>query len=142
MLICLPTNGNACLQDSLSDHFGSANYFTIYDTDTDQLTVIENDNAYHSHGTCHPIDQLSEHQIAAIVCSGIGRRAIEAFMSAGIKVYQSNARSVAEVVELIKNDRLREIDPNQACQGHGHQANFPGGGRDARSGSGGCRRQN
>lgn len=147
MLACIPTNGSAGLEDTVSDHFGSASSFTLFDSETGEVTVLENRNAHHSHGTCHPMIQLARYKIDCIVCSGMGRRAIEALTSEGIKIYQSESDKVSEAVEKIREGNLTEIDPAKACRGHGQSAGIAGGesgpahGRGAGFGQGGCRSQ-
>ncbi len=121
MLACLPTKGETGLEDTISEHFGSAPFFTLYDTETEQLAILENRNAHHDHGTCHPMNQLKKCQIDCVVCGGMGRRAIEALSCEGIKVYMADSASVAEAVEKIKAGSLPEIDPAEACRGHGQR---------------------
>ena len=147
MLVCIPTNGNAGFEDTVSDHFGSAPYFTLYDSVSDELKVVENRNAHHSHGTCHPMNQLAKYHIDCIACSGMGRRAIEALSTEGIRVYHSELKSVRELIDEIKTGDLTEIDPAKACRGHGQRASFTPGAygagqvRGAGYGQGGCRRR-
>jgi predicted Fe-Mo cluster-binding NifX family protein len=131
MLVCLPTNADAGAADTICDHFGSAPFFTLYDSDTDQFTILPNQNSGHRHGTCHPLSQLQEHKIDGVVCKGMGRRAIDMLASQDIKVYLAGSGRVADAVAKIKAGELPEIDPAQACRGHGH-----GQGR----GAGGCGR--
>lgn len=121
MLICIPTNGNAGMSETLSDHFGSAPYFTLYDGDSGELQMVKNRNATHAHGTCHPMTQLTRYHIDSIICSGIGRRAIEMLKNDGVTVYQSEKRTVSEVVEQVKKGELKEVDPATACKGHGQR---------------------
>ena len=121
MLACIPTKGNAGLQDAVSDHFGSTPFFTLCDTDTNEVTVVENRNAHHDHGTCHPMNQLAKHKIDCVVCGGMGRRAVEALSTEGVKVYLAKSATVQEIVEKIKAGDLAEIDPAKACRGHGQQ---------------------
>ena len=148
MLVCVPTNGNAGLQDTVSDHFGSAPFFTLYDSATEKLEIVENRNAHHDHGTCHPMNQLTKYHIESVVCYGMGRRAIEALSVEGIKVYQSKSEKVEQIIEEIKTGNLAEIDPAKACRGHGqgvgflHGAPNPEPGRGAGFGQAGCRRRN
>lgn len=145
MLVCIPTNGNAGAEDTVCDHFGSAAYFTLYDTSTDELKVINNRNAHHSHGTCHPMNQLAKYRPDCIVCAGMGRRAIEALSTEGIKVYISESEKVADIIDEIKAGKMTEIDPARACRGHGQQAGMghgffqSGQGRGSGFGQGGCR---
>lgn len=131
MLICIPTNGNAGMSETLSDHFGSAPYFTIYNSESGEIQTVQNRNSSHAHGTCHPMTQLSRFKLNSIVCSGIGRRAIDMLKADGITVYQSDKDTVGEVVEQIKSNSLEEIDPATACKGHGQRQGFihgaPGG---------------
>jgi predicted Fe-Mo cluster-binding NifX family protein len=124
MLVCIPTNGKAGMNESLSDHFGSAEYFTLYDSESGELQMVKNRNASHAHGTCHPMTQLAKYHIDSIICSGIGRRAIEMLKNDGITVYQANKKTVNEVVEEIKNNNLTEVDPAKACLGHGQRQGF------------------
>ncbi|MEW6411945.1 MAG: NifB/NifX family molybdenum-iron cluster-binding protein [Candidatus Zixiibacteriota bacterium] len=121
MLACIPTNGSTGLDDTVSDHFGSAHFFTLYDDATGELKVLENRNAHHSHGTCHPMAQLAKYKIDCVVCSGMGRRAIEALNSEGIKIYHCESTRVRDIVVQIKTGDLEEIDPATACHGHGQR---------------------
>jgi predicted Fe-Mo cluster-binding NifX family protein len=119
MLACIPTKGNAGLEDTVFEHFGSAPYFTLYDSNSDEVKIVENRNAHHSHGTCHPMVQLARHRIDCVVCSGMGMRAINALNAEGIRVYQADSGSVGQVIGKIKEGSLPEIDPRTACRGHG-----------------------
>jgi len=143
MLACIPAKGDAGLDDSVHDHFGSAPYFTLYDTDTGEVKVVANRNAHHDHGTCHPMNQLVRFRIDCVVCAGMGRRAIEALGSEGIKVYQGEAETIGDLIEDLKAGKLAEIDPAKACRGHGqraglvHGSELSGQGRGAGYGRGG-----
>jgi predicted Fe-Mo cluster-binding NifX family protein len=121
MLACIPTNGNAGLGDTVCDHFGSAPYFTLYNSDDDNLEIIENRNAHHSHGTCHPLNHLTRYRLNGVICAGMGRRAIEALSVEGIKVYRAPSRYVGEVVAKLKTGELTEMDARTACRGHGQK---------------------
>jgi predicted Fe-Mo cluster-binding NifX family protein len=112
------------MNESLSDHFGSAAYFTLYDSDSGEIQMVKNKNESHAHGTCHPMTQLGRYHIDSIICSGIGRRAIEMLKKDGIIVYQSDKKTVGEVVEQIKHNDLAEIDPATACKGQGQRQGF------------------
>lgn len=120
-MACIPTSGTAELEDAVYDHFGSAPYFTLYSSETEELTILENRNAHHDHGTCHPMNQLARHKIDCVICSGMGRRAIEALSTKGIKVYQCKSYGVREVIDRVKDGDLEEIDPRTACRGLGQR---------------------
>jgi predicted Fe-Mo cluster-binding NifX family protein len=120
MLVCLPTQADAGAADIICDHFGSAPFFTLYDSDNDNITVLKNQNSHHGHGTCHPLSQLQQYKIDGVVCKGMGRRAIDMLAKENIKVFYAGSGPVADAIEKIKSGDLMEIDPAQACRGHGH----------------------
>lgn len=120
MLYCIPTNGNAGLDDTLCAHFGSAPYFTLYNSESEKLQVLENRNSHHEHGTCHPMHQLDPYEINGVVCLGMGWRAITTLNQNGIRIYRAKSKKVADVIETIEDGTLQEMDPETACQGHGH----------------------
>ncbi len=121
MLTCIPTKGQDGLEDTISDHFGSTKYFTLVDTESGDVTILENRNEHHAHGTCHPMAQLSRHKIDCVACLGMGRRAIEALNSEGIRTLQAPSPHVKDVVSSIKDGRIADMDASQACRGHGQK---------------------
>jgi len=145
MLVCIPTDGQVGVGDRVHEHFGSASSFTLYDSETDEVKVVENRNAHHSHGTCHPINQLAHHKIDCVVCAGMGRRAVEALNAEGIRICLAAGKMVDDVINQVKRDELSDIDPAKACRGHGQKAarsglGLSGGPSDGRgSGWGQCR---
>ena len=92
--------------------------------------------------TGNPMNQLTRYHVDCIVCSGMGRRAIEALNTEGIKIYQADSERVGDVIESVKSQKLIEIDPAKACQGQGqrggcaHGMSAPGQGRGAGFGLG------
>jgi predicted Fe-Mo cluster-binding NifX family protein len=124
MLTCIPARGDAGLDDTLSDHFGSAPFYVIYDSVSDTIDIVKNQNTKHTHGACNPLSELASYQIDSIVCSAIGKRAIDVLNSEGIKVYYSDKKSVRDVVKQIRNNNLPEMDPAAICPGHGERTGF------------------
>lgn len=124
MLACIPTNGNRGRDDTICAHFGSAPFFTLYNSESHDIEIVENRNAHHSHGTCHPMNQLATHDIDAVVCSGMGRRAIEALNAEGVRIIDARTESVAEAMAKIDAGDLVDVDPSRACRGRGQHAAF------------------
>lgn len=120
MRICLPTVGNGGLSERVYNHFGSARYFTIYDTDSKQVETVANNNEHHGHGACQPVQSLSQYHIDAVLTSGMGKRAVMMFNQSGIKVYILAGETVSEAVSKFEQGELKEIDANTACSGHGN----------------------
>jgi predicted Fe-Mo cluster-binding NifX family protein len=119
MKICIPSQTNEGKTSQLNGHFGSAPYFTLYDSETHEYQVISNTNAHHSHGQCHPLSVIGIDNIDALICHGMGRRAIQILHNAGIKVYLSNALTVEESLSEFRENKLEVIDMQGACRGHG-----------------------
>lgn len=119
MKICLPTAGKNGLSEMVYNHFGSAQYFTIYDTDTKAVQVVENDNDHHSHGSCQPLGVISKYNVDAIMTNGMGRRAVQMLNEGGVKVYLLNGNTVTEAVKKFESNELVELTIENACGGHG-----------------------
>lgn len=119
MRLCIPVENNNGKESRIFGHFGSAPYFALYDTDSEALEILQNDNAHHAHGMCHPLGALTGQKIDAVVCAGMGARALERLAAAGVTAYQAAAGTVDEAIRLFKEGTLPKLSPEGACQGHG-----------------------
>lgn len=119
MKICMPTMGQGGMEEKVHNHFGSAKFFTVYDTESKELTVIENANAHHSHGACQPLKAISGQGIDIVLTAGIGARAISKINAGGIKVYKMEGNTVEEAIQKFEAGELAEMRSDQACAGHG-----------------------
>ena len=121
MKICIPTETNKGKDATVFGHFGSAPFFTIYDTDNGSVEIIANANQHHAHGMCQPMAALAGKGVNAVVTGGAGAGAIQKLNQGGIKVYRAIAGTVADVAtQFVKGD-LEEISVQNACAHHdGH----------------------
>jgi predicted Fe-Mo cluster-binding NifX family protein len=120
MKVCVPTMGQHGLTEMAHGHFGSARYFTIYDTQTKAVQVTENLNQHHGHGACQPLGVIASYQVDAVLTGGMGRRAVQILNDGGVKVYLSAEGTVQEAVTKFARNELVELSPDGACGGHGH----------------------
>jgi len=118
MKICIPTETDRGMDARVYGHFGSAPYFTVYDTDSDSIEVIDNSKNHHIHGRCHPLSKLSDMGLSAVICFGMGVRALQALKANGIKVYRQNGRTVHELVENFMNNNVQELTEEESCNQH------------------------
>ena len=58
MKICVPSLSPNDLESELSEHFGSAPFYIIYDTEKKAHEVVNNGDTEHQHGSCMPVDLL------------------------------------------------------------------------------------
>jgi len=131
MRLCIPTVDDAGLDARLSEHFGSAPYYTIVDTDSEACEVVSNAHARHEHGACEAAAGMNGHAVDAVVCRGLGRRAYAGLAAAGIPVYVADEPDVSGVVARFQAGQLDPLAEEAACRGgHGHE----------HQGQAGCRR--
>lgn len=120
MKICLPTVGKKGMSEMVYDHFGSAQYFTIYNTIAKTIEIVENDNQHHNHGACQPLGVIAKYNVDAIMTNGMGKRAVQLMNEGGIKVYLLKGNTVAEAVKKFESNELQELTLENACGGeHG-----------------------
>jgi predicted Fe-Mo cluster-binding NifX family protein len=118
MRVCFPTGTNQGLSALLYGHFGSAPFFTLADTETGLLEVRDNQGQVHAHGACHPVGALEGLGIQAVVCGGMGLRALQKLEEAGIEVYRSGALTVEEALREIGEGKAERLSVEGACAHH------------------------
>jgi len=117
MKICIPTNGDKGLDDTVGEHFGRVPTYTIVDLDTEEVKVIPN-TSHHAGGQGYPPEIMSREGVNTMVCSGLGRRAINMFEEMGIDVYIGATGSVKDAVSAFKQGKLQKAGASDACGRH------------------------
>lgn len=122
MKICIPVEKNNGLESVPFNHFGSAPYFIIYDSESKKIKEINNEDLHHVHGMCQPLKALGGEDVDAILVGGIGAGALMKLNSQGIKVYKVKEDVVEKNIELLQNGELQEFSANHTCNhdGCGH----------------------
>ena len=120
MRICIPTEDDLGMEGKVCGHFGSAPFYTLVDTESGSCETIGNSHDKQGHGACAPVDRLRAHQLDAIVCKGMGRRAIAALSRAGVDILLTEEMTVSRAVAAARQSRLRLLSPQDACSGHWH----------------------
>jgi ArsR family transcriptional regulator len=119
MKVCIPTEDQEGLKAKVYGHFGSAPFFTVVDSETLALETISNASEHHEHGACNPVGSISGRDVKAVICGGMGAGAVQKLTQAGIDVYIAEAGTVGTVVAEFKENKLRKISAQGACNGHG-----------------------
>ena len=120
MRLCLPTVDPSGLSSRLSPHFGSAPFFTLVDTASGLVEAWSNAHEHHEHGRCNPAMGLVGRNLDAVVCRGLGRRALQRLADAGIPVLVTEGWTVAGALEAFHAGELRAMSDEEACAGHDH----------------------
>jgi predicted Fe-Mo cluster-binding NifX family protein len=115
--LCVPTSGGGGLDDRIGEHFGRVPTYTIYDSESEAVEVIDN-TSEHAGGSGLPADILSTLKIDVLLCSGLGRRAIGILSESGIEVCVGLSGTAREAVEAWKDGRLSGASDGDACQQH------------------------
>ena len=82
MRICIPTVDDRGLEARISEHFGSAPFYTLVDTETGRLETLPNSHPghgsgqAHARGACRALATIGPHNCDAVVCRGMGRGAM------------------------------------------------------------------
>lgn len=118
MKICIPTESKDGKKAKIYGHFGSAPCFTVYDTENDAVDIIDNSNQHHVHGACQPMGALTGKKIDAVVCGGMGARAVQKLTEGGIKTYRASGGTVEEIIKRYKQGELEELTTESACSQH------------------------
>jgi len=111
--------GNKGMEDQVSEHFGRAPTFTVVDTDTKKVEVLQNVSE-HMGGTGLPPEHLSKAGVKIMLSSGMGPRAITMFQQFGIAVFFGARGTVKETVALWKGGKLAPATQEGACKDHRH----------------------
>ncbi|MHC1748249.1 MAG: NifB/NifX family molybdenum-iron cluster-binding protein [Cellulosilyticaceae bacterium] len=118
MKICMPVSENQGLESMPYNHFGSAPFFMVYDTETQAINAINNGDLGHTHGMCQPIKALCGESIDAILVGGIGNGALMKLADIGIKAYHAQAVNFAENIKLYTTNQLLAFDASHVCTSH------------------------
>ncbi len=120
MKIALTAMGNT-MDSQLDPRFGRAKMFILYDTETDEFSVIDNKlnlNAAQGAGI-QSAGNIAASGAKVLISGHCGPKAFGVLSSAGIKVYSAKTDmvTVSEAIELFKNGELKEAD-SADVEGH------------------------
>jgi len=119
MRICIPVDDNKGNQSRTYGHFGSAPWFIIYDTVTENIETVLNTNEHHEHSQCNPLASLQQYNLEAMITGGIGRRALEKIHTAGMKVFRvDEGETIESVITLFNDQKLSEVTFEDTCHHH------------------------
>lgn len=98
MKIIIPILENEGENSKVSEHFGHAPFFAVYETETKKLTIFEN-KLEHSNPDLTPVDQLMIHSPDMVCVIEIGQRAINLFKERGVNIKTGKFNSVKDFIQ-------------------------------------------
>ena len=125
MKVCIPSMGKAGLDDQVGQHFGRVPAYTVYDTETGAVTIMDN-TSEHAGGVGLPAEILSRAGINTMLCGGLGSRAIGLFENFGVMVYVGASGTVGDAINAWKAGKLQAATDENACREHAHHGEGEG----------------
>ncbi len=120
MKVIVPLDEQAGQHSRMSEHFGSAPFYAVANTEMATFEIIPNTSMHNDHGQCTPADFFAELGINALLCNGIGARAANKLHMMGIEVYMAAmAPNLETALMRFSQGTLAKVTAEQACQGHG-----------------------
>ena len=117
--IVIPVAENRGVDSQLSDHFGRAPFFAVFELDLEgrlaDQRAVSNDTQ-HFGGIGLPPDRILQLKPDAVIARGMGPRALGRFQNARVAVLRANSSVVADVLSAYVRDELEEL--TEGC----HQA--------------------
>ena len=114
MKIAVPTNGKLGLKNAVGEHFGRVETYTLFDTESKEVEIIDN-TSHHMGGMGYPPELLAEKKVDILLCSGLGKRAIDMFSERKIDVFCGAKGTVEDALNQWKNNELVLATENSAC---------------------------
>ncbi|MGE9292629.1 MAG: NifB/NifX family molybdenum-iron cluster-binding protein [Puniceicoccales bacterium] len=116
MNICLPVLENNGLLSAVSPHFGQAPAHLVVSDAGDIIQFCEKSSC--EHGECTPVDVISQYNIQAVVCQGLGRGAFFRLRELGVEVFQTACETVDEALAAFNARELAHMGEDGLCHGH------------------------
>jgi predicted Fe-Mo cluster-binding NifX family protein len=116
--VCFPVRENRGLESAVFNHFGSAPFFLVVDTESGLVTEVINRDLHHAHGACSPLKALDGHRVDAVIVGGIGGGALAGLSRAGVRVYRSAEPTVDGNIARLRLGSLTPWLPGETCGGH------------------------
>jgi len=113
--IIIPVLENRGAESRVSSHFGRAPYFALYDSKAEKLKIIKNKKERFGRGE-RPAETMLKYKPDVVFAIDMGPRAIDLFISRGVKIETENFNTVKEIIE--NKDKLRKLE--EVCKEHKH----------------------
>jgi predicted Fe-Mo cluster-binding NifX family protein len=113
--VCIPTATSGGLDDRVGEHFGRVPTYTIYDSETGRVEVVDN-TSEHRGGRGLPGSILADLGIDVLLCSGLGRRAIGILSEKGIEIHTGFGGTAQEALAAWKEGGLTSASEDDACR--------------------------
>ena len=119
MKLCIPSMGQNGMDDTVGQHFGKVPYYTLYDTESKEVSVIPN-TSEHNGGVGLPPEIMAKEDVDIMLCGGLGRKAVVMFEEYNIAVFNGATGSIRDAISAWEENSLSEATQLNSCAGHDH----------------------
>lgn len=109
MKIAISASGKNA-ESLLDKRFGRCEYFQVYDTESEEIKLLENKGQDSSGGAgIAASNQLIDENVDVIITGSLGPNAFELIEKSEIKAYKCDEIAIISVLEKYKNGEIEEI---------------------------------
>ena len=110
MKIAVTSQGNS-LEDLVDPRFGRAMRFLVFDAETSKLQVVDNTRTLNTAqgAGIQAAETLSRLGVQAVITGHCGPKAFRVLSAAGIKVFSTDAPTVAEALDRFRSGKLTGV---------------------------------
>lgn len=101
MKIAIPSTEKGGLDDDIELHFGKAATYTTYDSETEEVEIIEN-TSVHVGGKGLPHELLVKAGVNIVLCSGVGQKIVDLLNRNGIDILVGADGTVQDAIDSWK----------------------------------------
>lgn len=116
MKIAFPVKENKGLESVMDDHFGTAGYFLIVDTQTRSIEFMENQKLSGEETKCKTSVLGKNPGIDAVITNCLGDGSRRSLTTSNIKVFQAKKQTVLENLELMEKNELKLFHMFDICR--------------------------
>lgn len=107
MKIAIPADKKD-INSKVSQSFGRAPFFVIYDTETDQADFLDNTAASLQGGAgIRAAQMIADAKVSALLTPHCGQNAADVLQGANIQIYKTTDLNIAENVNAFKEGKLQ-----------------------------------
>jgi predicted Fe-Mo cluster-binding NifX family protein len=122
VLILIGAEGET-IDSKIAKRFGHANYYLVYDTNSNSLEVFNNDSEEHDHKN---LEQFLIKGVEAFIVGNIGPHAFEIINTSKSSVYLVRNSSVKEAIDKLKFGELTRLTEPTVKKSIGHDQDEEG----------------
>jgi predicted Fe-Mo cluster-binding NifX family protein len=122
MRIVIPVEEDKGVDSRLSEHFGRAPFFAVFELDKDGQILSQNavpNDSEHFGGTGLPPDRILQLKPDAVITFGMGPNALIRFQEARVAVLRADSNMVKSVISSYSKDDLEEL--TEGCHDAHHK---------------------